>query len=76
MATNLPKVKQEIFNSLSAQLSSSSEEVARWIALMSIENPNITAAVDAMGIAGSMSVAALVYKLLHSQAEADELNED
>ena len=73
---NLPRVKQEIFNSLSAQLSSGTEEVGRWVALMATENPNIISAVDAMGTAGGLSVAALVYKLLHSQAEADELNGD
>lgn len=76
MATSLPKVKKEIFNSLSAQLSTGTDEIGRWVALMAIENPQITIAVDAMGTVGGMSVAALVYKLLHSQAEADEMNED
>lgn len=71
----LPRVKEEIFNSLSAQLSEGTEEIGRWIALLATENPQISIAVDAMGTVGAMRIAGLVYKLLHSQAEADELNE-
>lgn len=74
----LPVVKQEIFNSLSAQLNGkdSVDEIGRWTAKLVTENPNITFAVDAMGIANGLRVAALVYKLLDSQAEADEMNGD
>lgn len=74
----LPVVKQEIFNSLSAQLNAkdSVTEVGNWAAKLTTENPNIVFAVDAMGIANGLRVAALVYKLLDSQAEADEMNGD
>ncbi len=74
----LPAVKIDIFNGLSAQLSAddSATEVGRWIAKLTAENPNIVLAVDAMGIAHALRVAALVYKLLDSQAEADEMNGD
>ncbi len=74
----LPVVKIEIFNGLSAQLTAqdSDVEVGRWIAKLASENPNITLAVDAMGIAHAVRVAALVYKLLDSQAEADAMNGD
>lgn len=76
--TRLPVVKEEIFNGLSAQLNTanSAVEVGRWIGKLVTENPNITLAVDAMGIANGLRVAALVYKLLDSQAEADEMKED
>lgn len=74
----LPVVKIEIFNGLSAQLSAdnSAVEVGKWTAKLTNENPNIVFAVDAMGIANGLRVAALVYKLLDSQAEADAMNGD
>lgn len=74
----LPVVKQEIFNGLSAQLNAedSTAEIGRWTAKLTSENPNIVFAVDAMGIANALRVAALVYKLLDSQAEANEMNGD
>lgn len=72
----LPVVKQEIFNGLSAQLNAqdSAVEVGKWMLKLTTENPNIVFAVDALGFANSLRVAALVYKLLDSQAEADEMN--
>lgn len=74
----LPTVKEEIFNGLSAQLNAknSADEVGKWIAKLVTENPNIMLAVDAMGIANGLRVAALVYKLLDSQTEADQMNGD
>lgn len=74
----LPTVKEEIFNGLSAQLSGdkTAGEVGNWLAKLATENPNIVLAVDAMGVANAMRVSALVYKLLDSQAQADEMNGD
>jgi len=72
----LPRVKEEIFNGLSAQLEEGPEEIGRWLAKIASENPCIIMAVDSMGTAGGLQVAALVYKLLDSQAEANEMNGD
>lgn len=74
----LPVVKEEIFNGLSAQLNAdnSAAEIGEWVAKLASENPNIVFAVDAMGVANALRVAALVYKLLDSQAEANQMNED
>jgi hypothetical protein len=72
--TNLPVVKPEIFSSLTAELDA--EKIGKWMAKLATENPQIAIGVDALEKTGSMMVAAYVYALLNSQAEADTMNKD
>ncbi len=72
----LPRVKEEIFLSLSASMTGSNNaEVQEWVSKLFDENPHLVLAVDSLGTSGGLLVAAMVYKLLDSQAEADEMNE-
>lgn len=72
----LPRVKEEIFHSLSASMTgSNNSDVQEWISKLFDENPHLVMAVDSLGTSGGLVVAAMVYKLLDSQAEADEMNE-
>lgn len=71
----LPRVKEEIFIGINASSLEGTNELCRWITKLAVENPQIIIAVDSMGISGGIRAAALTYKLLDSQGEADELNE-
>ncbi len=75
LEARLPRVKQELFGNMSADFGNPAK-VESWIAKLANENPQIILAADATGQAGSVLVAALVYALLDSQAEANEMNED
>ena len=71
----LPRVKEEVFLGINASSLEGTEELCRWIVKLAVENPQIIIAVDSMGVIGGIRTAALTYKLLDSQGEADELNE-
>jgi hypothetical protein len=71
----LPRVKQEIFNGMTASLAAGLQ-VDDWIATLARENPQILMGVDAFGKPGALLIAAYVYALLNSQAEADRMRED
>ena len=70
----LPRVKAELFPSIAADMKT--ETFEKWITKLATENPQLVMLVDAMGQAGAINVAAMVYHVLDSQAEADQLNED
>lgn len=74
MTERLPRVKSEIFDSVASQCKNGGE-IEKWMQKLFDENPNVVIAVDGMGTAGGLLIAALVYKLLDSQAEANEMNE-
>ena len=71
----LPRVNEGVFIGMNASALEGSEELCRWIIKLAVENPQIIIAIDSMGVAGGIRTAALTYKLLDSQGEADELNE-
>jgi len=71
----LPQVKRALFDGMSADFGKS-DKVESWIAKLANENPQIIIAIDALGTSGGILAAALVYALLDSQAEADEMNEN
>lgn len=71
----LPRVKREIFGSLTAEMKSD-DFLETQVTRMATENPQLLLAVDALNITGGLTVAAFIYALLDSQAEADEMNED
>ncbi len=70
----LPRVKSTLFDGMSANFGNVTK-VEEWIAKLGDENPQLVLAVDALGKPGGVLIAALVYALLDSQAEADEMNE-
>ena len=70
----LPRVKAELFSGIAADMKT--ETFEKWIEKLARENPQLIILVDAMGQAGAINVAAMVYHVLDSQAEADQLNED
>lgn len=70
----LPRVKAELFSGIAANMNTKTFE--EWVQKLANENPQLIILVDAMGQSGAINVAAMVYHVLDSQAEADQLNED
>lgn len=72
----LPHVSNAILQSITATMGTDDTQLQGWVQKVAYENPEIAIAVDAMGIKGGLLIAALVYKMLDSQAEADSMNEE
>ena len=70
----LPTVKPEILESILADFEGN--KLGVWLARLAAENPQIVVAIDALGGTGNLVAASLVYALLNSQAEANQMNED
>ncbi len=71
----LPRVKPEVFDGMVASLKADSK-VEEWIERLGRENPQILLGIDAFNTTGALLITAYVYALLHSQAEADQMEKD
>lgn len=69
----LPRVDSEIMAGFSESLKEDGK-IEEWIGIIANENPQLLMMIDAMREMGPMFVLCVMYMLLRTQAEVDELN--